>query len=182
MTDEGVVSTLVNMLIAAADTFPKVFAGCLVALHDHPGDRRRVVADPGLGLDAFHEALRLDTPTQFQGRTVTDAFEIDGQKFEPGQKVCFLFASANRDGREFDHPERFDPDRRPTRMVGFGHGPHVCLGMHLARMEARVTLSQFLARFPTYEIDTGRADYARTEYVRGWLRLPVTAGPIGRGD
>jgi len=180
MTEDGVVSTLVNMLIAAADTFPKVFGACLVALHDHPEDRRSVVAQPGLGLDAFHEALRLDTPTQFQGRTVTEAFEIDGHKFEPGQKVCFLFASANRDPREFDHPDRFDLTRRPTRMVGFGHGTHVCLGMHLARMEARVTVDEFLARFPAYQIDTGRADYARTEYVRGWLRLPVTAEPARR--
>jgi cytochrome P450 len=175
MTDEAVVATLVNMLIAAADTFPKVFAGCLVALADHPDQRQRVVDDPGLGLEAFHEALRLDTPTQFQGRTVTQAFEIDGHRFEPGQKVCFLFASANRDPREFDEPDRYQSGRRPTRMVGFGHGTHVCLGMHLARMEARVTVAQFLARFPEYEIDGDRADYARTEYVRGWLRLPVTA-------
>ena len=58
-------------------------------------------------------------------------------------------------------------------MVGFGHGAHVCLGIHLARMEARVALEEFLGRVPDYEIDFGEARYARTEYVRGWLRLPV---------
>ena len=174
MTDDAVVSSLVNLLIAAADTFPKVFGATLVALAEHPADHAAVRHDPRLLLDAFHEALRLDTPTQFQGRTVTAPFEIDGHRFEPGQRVCLLFASANRDPREFEDPDAFVLLRRPRRMVGFGHGIHVCLGMHLARMEAQVTLQEFLQRLPDYRIDMDLAQYARTEYVRGWLRLPVT--------
>ena len=174
MTDDGVVSSLVNLLIAAADTFPKVFASLLERLYRDPDQRRRVLADPGLHLEAFHEALRIDTPTQFQGRTVTAAFGFDGYRFEPGQRVCFLFASANRDPREFPEPDRYRIDRRPKRMVGFGHGTHVCLGLHLARMEARVALQEFLDVIPDYEIDFDGARYARTEYVRGWLRLPVS--------
>jgi cytochrome P450 len=90
--------------------------------------------------------------------------------------VCLLFASANRDPREFADPDSFVLTRRPRRMVGFGHGIHVCLGMHLARMEAQATLEEFLQRLPDYEIDLDRAQYARTEYVRGWLRLPVSPG------
>ena len=100
MSEAGVISALVNLLIAAADTFPKVFAATLVCLDAHPVQRRLVRADPGLQLEAFHEALRLDTPTQFQGRTVTEELEIDGHRLVPGQRVCFLFASANRDRRE----------------------------------------------------------------------------------
>jgi cytochrome P450 len=176
MSDDAVVSSLVNLLIAAADTFPKVFGATLVALSEHPADRAAVVHDHRLLLDAFHEALRLDTPTQFQGRTVTAPFEIDGHRFEPAQRVCLLFASANRDPREFADPDSFMLKRRPRRMVGFGHGIHVCLGMHLARMEAQVTLDEFLERLPDYQIDMDRARYARTEYVRGWLRLPVSPG------
>src|SRR5438270_103690 len=83
-----------------------------------------------------------------------------------GQRVCLLFASANRDPREFVDPDAFVLNRRPKRMVGFGHGIHLCLGMHLARMEAVVTLGELLRRFPHYEIDVGAAHYARTEYVR----------------
>ncbi len=173
MTTEGVISTLVNMLIAAADTFPKAFAATLVALDAHRDQRRRVLEDPDLRLEAFLEAVRLDTPTQFQGRTVTEDFELDGHRIEAGQKVCFLFAAANRDPAEFADPNTYQVDRRPRRIVGFGHGTHVCLGMHLARMEARVSLAEFLRRFPDYRVDLEGAQYARTEYVRGWLRLPV---------
>ena len=173
MTEAGVISSLVNLLIAAADTFPKVLASSLEHLYRHPDQRRRVLDEPGLELEAFHEALRVDTPTQFQGRTVTKAFTIDGHRLEPGQRVCLLFASANRDPREFAEPDRYIVDRRPKRMVGFGHGTHVCLGLHLARMEARVALQEFLDVVPDYEIDFDEARYARTEYVRGWLRLPV---------
>ena len=172
-SDQAMVSTLVNLLIAASDTFPKVFAATLVFLAERPDDLQAVLADPGLRVDAFHEALRLDTPTQFQGRTVTEGFEVQGQQLRPGQRVCFLFASANRDPREFADPDTYVMRRRPKRMVGFGHGIHVCLGMHLARLEAQVALDEFLGRVPHYEIDVDRADYARTEYVRGWLRLPV---------
>jgi cytochrome P450 len=175
MSDEGLVSSLVNLLIAAADTFPKVFAATLVSLVRNPDAAEAVRGDPSLQLDAVHEALRMDTPTQFQGRTVTAPFELDGHRMEPGQKVCFLFASANRDPREFPDADRFILERRPRRMVGFGHGIHLCLGMHLARMEAQVTLRELLQRMPVYEIDFDAADYARTEYVRGWLRLPVRA-------
>ncbi|MGB7036567.1 MAG: cytochrome P450, partial [Xanthobacteraceae bacterium] len=75
-------------------------------------ERRLVRADPGLQLEAFHEALRLDTPTQFQGRTVTEEFELDGHRLVPGQRVCFLFASANRDPREFPEPDRYLVGRR----------------------------------------------------------------------
>lgn len=181
MSEAGLISTLVNMLIAAADTFPKVFAACLVCLARSPDQRRLVVSRPELQLEAFHEALRLDTPTQFQGRTITEDVEIGGHRMRRGQRVCFLFASANRDPREFADPDRYHVERRPRRMVGFGHGIHVCLGMHLARMEARVTLHEFLRRWPDYRVDFESARYARTEYVRGWLRLPVEVDAVSEG-
>jgi hypothetical protein len=91
-----------------------------------------------------------------------------------GQKVMFLFASANRDEREFANPDVFDIERRPPRFLAFGCGPHLCLGMHVARLEARTGLEEFLARVRGFEVDTSRAVRLRTEFVQGFKSLPVS--------
>jgi cytochrome P450 len=91
----------------------------------------------------------------------------------PGQKVCFLFASANRDELEFADPDRFDLLRRPRRSLAFGNGVHLCLGRHVARSEARIALEELLRRIPEYAVVESEAKRARTEYVQGWLRLPL---------
>jgi hypothetical protein len=173
MDDEDVTAALVNFQIAASDSFPKALAATLHRLWQHPDQRRRVAADPALCADAFHEAVRFDTPTQFQGRTVVEELAIGPHRLRPGQKLCFLFASANRDEREFAEPDRFDVLRRPRRMLGFGNGIHLCLGMHVARAEARVALEELLGRVPDYAVREAEAERARTEYVQGWLRLPI---------
>ena len=173
MDDEDLVAALVNFQIAASDTFPKALAAALHRLWQHPDQRRRVAADPGLCLDAFHEAVRFDTPTQFQGRTVREELAIGPHRLRPGQKVCFLFPSANRDESEFADADRFDVLRRPRRMLGFGNGLHLCLGMHVARVEAVVALEELLRRAPDYAVREAEALRTRTEYVQGWLRLPL---------
>src|SRR5262249_38463031 len=119
MDDEDVTAALVNFQIAASDTFPKALAATLHRLWHPPAQRGRVAGGPGLCPDAFQEAVRFDTPTQFQGRTVVEELAIGAHRLRPGQKVCFLFPSANRDEREFAEPERFDLARRPRRMLGF---------------------------------------------------------------
>ncbi len=173
MDGEDATAALVNFQIAATDTFPKVLAAALHRLWQHPDQRRRVAADPVLCSDAFDEAVRFDTPTQLQGRTVLEEVAVGGHRLMPGQKVCFLFASANRDELEFPDADRFFVLRRPRRMLGFGNGIHLCLGRHVARSEARVALEELLRRFPDYAVRESEARRARTEYVQGWLRLPI---------
>jgi len=173
MDDDDVVAALVNFQIAATDTFPKVLASALHRLWQHPDQRRGVSARPELCADAFDEAARLDTPTQFQGRTVLAEFALGPHRLLPGQKVCFLFASANRDELEFEAPDRFHVLRRPRRTLAFGNGIHLCLGRHVARAEARVALEELLRRVPDYAVLEAEAKRARTEYVQGWLRLPI---------
>jgi cytochrome P450 len=77
----------------------------------------------------------------------------------------FLYASANRDEREFPDPDRFDVRRRAPRMLSFGAGTHACLGTHVARLEGRITFETLLARMPEYEVDLERAVRLRTEFV-----------------
>jgi len=87
--------------------------------------------------------------------------------------MLLLTASANRDERVFDDPDRFDIHRRPRQHLAFGFGIHHCLGAHLARLEARVALEELLKRFPEWDIDWDNAVQAHTSTVRGWEKLPV---------
>ena len=84
-----------------------------------------------------------------------------------------MFASANRDDREFENPDVFDIERRPPRFLAFGCGPHLCLGMHVARLEARLGLEEFFARVGDFEVNVEGADRLRTEFVQGFKSLPV---------
>ena len=161
------------LLIGGTDTFPKAFANTVLRLHEHPDQEAQVRADLSLIPDAFNESLRYTTPTQMLGRTLVRDIEIHGQTMRAGQKVMFLFPSANRDEREFADPDVFDLRRRPPRFLAFGCGPHLCLGMHVARLEARMGLEQLFARARSFEVDTSRAVRLRTEFVQGFKALPV---------
>jgi cytochrome P450 len=104
---------------------------------------------------------------------VTKDVELYGQTVPAGSVMVILNASANRDARVFDDPDRFDIHRKAQRHLSFGYGLHFCLGAHLARLEARVALEEVLKRFPLWEVDTANAVQARTSTVRGWEKLPV---------
>jgi cytochrome P450 len=161
------------LLIGGTDTFPKAFANTVLRLHEHPDQARQVRADAKLVDDAFNESLRYTTPTQMLGRTLVRDVELHGRTLRAGQKVMFLFASANRDEREFANPDAFEITRRPPRFLAFGCGPHLCLGMHVARLEARAGLEELFARVNGIEVDTARAERLRTEFVQGFRALPV---------
>jgi cytochrome P450 len=172
-SDEAAASHVSMLVIGGSETFPKLFASSLVRLAEHPEQRARVTADPALAPAAFEEVLRFDMPTQFLGRTLLADVELHGQRLRTGQSVIFLYASANRDPREFDDPDRFDVERRPARILSFGAGAHQCLGRHVALMEGRLCLEEVLARFPDYEVDLAGAQRLHTEFVQGFASLPV---------
>jgi cytochrome P450 len=176
LDDASIASTLALVMIGGSDTFPKALGNTLYRLWQHPDQRAQVAKDPKLARAAFLEALRLDTPTQMLGRTCVEACDIRGQRIEPGQGVMFMWAAANRDEREFDQPDRFDIHRRARRMLAFGQGAHMCIGHHIAKMEAEVALHELLARAPNYEIRESDARRNRTEFVQGWMELPATFG------
>ncbi len=115
LDDDDLVHAIVNLLIAASDTLPKALATTVDCLARAPDHRRSLVRDPSQIPAAFQEAVRFETPTQFQGRTVLEPIELGGRTLAVGERVCFLFASANRDPREFELPDRFDLGRRPPR-------------------------------------------------------------------
>jgi cytochrome P450 len=176
-TDEELSGHMMTLIVGGTETLPKVFAGGILQLAKHPEQRAALVADPSLIPAAFNEIARYEMPTQFLTRRVARDVELHGQKLREDQGVLFLYRSANRDEREFDDPDRFDVRRRAPRILSFGHGTHICLGQHAARLEARIMYEELLARIPEYEVVESEVVPARSEFVAGYLAMPMHFPP-----
>ncbi len=172
-SDEEAGSHLSMFLIGGAETFPKVFSSAIYRLWQHPEQRARCVADPSLIPGAFEEVLRYDMPTQFLMRVLLKDVSLHGRTMRAGDSVMFLYPSANRDPREFERADAFDIDRRPSRILTFGHGIHTCIGQHFAKMEGRLCLEKVLPVMPEYEVQEDQLRRIRTEFVQGWETMPV---------
>ena len=138
---------------AGGDTTRNLVGGGLVALFEHPDERRRLEANidellPG----AIEEMLRWVCPVIYTRRTATRDIDLAGTLIDAGDKVVMYYGSANRDERAFVAPDRFDIGRSPNEHVAFGGGgPHFCLGAHLARIEIQELLSEVFVRMPDLE-------------------------------
>jgi len=176
-TDDELVGQVMTLVVGGTETLPKVFAGGVLQLARHPDQRAGLVRDPSGLRDAFEEIARYEMPTQFLTRKVRKDIELRGQKLREGQGVLFLYRSANRDEREFDEPDRFDIRRRSPRILSFGHGTHVCAGQHAARLEARIMYEELLAAVPEYEVPEAGVVHAHSEFVDGYLAMPMEFEP-----
>ena len=176
-SDEELTGQLTTLVVGGTETLPKVFAGGVLQLSRHPDQRRALANDPSRIPDAFQEIARYEMPTNFLTRTLGRDLEMRGQKLREGQGVLFLFRSANRDAEEFPDPDRFDIHRRPPRILSFGQGTHLCLGQHAARLEARVAYEELLARIPDFEVNEAEVVPARSEFVAGYLEMPIQFEP-----
>jgi cytochrome P450 len=176
-------SFFILLVVAGNETTRNAIAHGLVALTDHPQERRRLIADlDGMMPTAVEEIVRWATPVIHFRRTVTrDGAELDGQRFAEGDKVVLWYNSANRDEAVFDDPYRFDVGRRPNDHVGFGGpGPHFCLGAHLARREISVMFSELLRRVPDIRA-VGEPERLRSSFINGLkhVRAEFQAGGGG---
>jgi cytochrome P450 len=174
LTNDQVVGFLFLLIIAGNETTTKLLGNCLLAMQRFPSERAKVIADPDRIPDAVEEILRFEGSTQMMARTLTREVELHGRRMPVGDKVLLLLGSGNRDERVWDRPDVYDIDRsRPTHHVAFGHGIHVCLGAALARLEMRVSLEEYLARYPGYEIDERALERVHSGNVRGYSRMPI---------
>jgi cytochrome P450 len=174
VTDDHVIFILFNLQIAASDTVPKAVTATFHRLWSNPSERTKLNDKPYSTLAAFLEAVRIDMPTQMQGRTALEPIVFGDIVIEPGQKTMFMFASANRDEAEFDAPDAYRIDRGNRRTLGFGNGLHRCLGLHVAQVEGKVAIEEAFAVMPDYEVDMAASRKHKTEYVKGWSNLVVT--------
>jgi cytochrome P450 len=164
----------VNLLAGAGnETTTRLIGWTGKVLAEHPEQRLELVEDRTLVANAIEELLRYEAPSPVQARYVTEDVEHHGAVVPRGSVMLLLNASANRDERKFEDPDRFDIHRRIAHHLSFGYGIHFCLGAALARLEGRVALDEVLRRFPSWEVDWDNAVQARTSTVRGWERLPV---------
>jgi len=177
-SDEEIASFLTTLLIGGTETFPKVFAGGVVRLDALREQRALLMDDPSLVPNAIEEMGRYEIPLQMLGRTLVRDVELHGEKLRAGQPVMFLYASASRDEREFDDPDRFDVRRTLPRVLTFGHGTHACLGQHVARLEGRILLEELLAAMPDYEVDAAGCVQAQSEWMQGYLAVPIRFSPF----
>lgn len=163
------------IIIATAghDTTSSTIAGGLLALLQNPGEMARLRADPSLlGTGGVDEMVRWVSPVKHFFRTAIEDYELRGRKIAAGEHLMMCYPSANRDADAFEDPFRFDLSRPPNRHLGFGYGPHLCLGQHLAKMEIRIFFEELLARVDDIEL-AGEPTWVASNFVSGLKRLPI---------
>lgn len=166
-----------EMGAAGHETAAKAITNGAMAFTRFPEQRKIFNDNPALLTNLVHEILRLEPPSQLQGRTTAEDITLHGVTIPKGQKVMLLTGAACRDERAFSNPDNFDITRTPdTRSVYFGFGVHKCLGMHLATLEISVAFEELLKRFPNFEVDVGKAEYPILSNVRGPAALPGRLG------
>jgi cytochrome P450 len=131
--------------------------------------------DPAAIETAVEEFLRFDSSNQLGNRISTQAAVVGDDELPAGSRVTLCIGAANRDPAQFVDPDRLDIGRSPNRHLAFGFGIHTCAGLNLARLEGRVAIGRFLARFPAYALDGTPVRGGRARF-RGFLRLPAVVG------
>lgn len=174
LSDEEIADQVMSLVVGGTESLPKVISGGLLELRNRPDQLAAVLEDPaGRSASVVEEMIRYCAPAQWFGRTLKCDLTVAGQPMRAGQRVFVLVASANRDEREFENPDDFRWDRKMKRVVAFGIGPHFCIGIHLARLEARIMVEELLKRVPGYELDMDNAKKSISEFQIGWTKLPL---------
>jgi cytochrome P450 len=176
---EQIRGTMILLMVAGIDTTWSAIGASLWHLAQHPEDRRRLATEPDLMDTAVEELLRAYAPVTM-ARLVARDFDFHGHQFREGDWLLLPFPAANRDPAAFENPGQVQLDRARNRHAAFGLGRHRCLGSNLARMELRVALEEWLARYPDFELADPAAVTWSGGQVRGPRRLPVTIGENGR--
>ena len=167
------------LAVAGNETTRNLISGGVALLSEHPQERARLLADPGLIPTAVDEMLRYHPPVLHFRRTAMRDVELRGARIREGDKVSIWYVSANRDEEVFADPDRFDVGRTPNDHLSFGFGPHFCLGASLAHLEARVMFEELLRRLPDVTV-AGPIDRLRANHINGIKHLPVRFTPEAR--
>jgi cytochrome P450 len=174
LDDDEIVGFVGLLLLAGHITTTATLGNTVVSLGEHPEAAAEVRSDPALLPGAIEEVLRYRTPFPRLARLATHDVRVGETDLPAGAIVVPWVAAANRDGRVFPDPDRFDIHRAPNPHLAFGHGIHFCLGAPLARLEARVALGILLQRYRDISIATD----APVEHRNPWMMVSVTKLPL----
>lgn len=177
LDDEELVATSAFILLAGYETTTHLISNGLLALLEHPDQLRRLRDQPELATGAVEEVLRYDSAVFQVVRRAREPVEIGGHVIQAGALVLGLVHAANRDPAQFADPERFDITRSDNNHLGFGYGPHFCVGAPIARLETGIALTTLVQRLPGLALATTSIERLPNLAIRGMRALPVTFTP-----
>lgn len=172
LTADEIVATCNLLLVAGHETTVNLIANAVQAMMRDPAQWTALATDPDRANVIIEETLRYDPPVQLMMRIAGDEMQIGPTRVPQGDSILLLVAAANRDPDAFDRPDVFDPDREGLRHLSFSKGPHFCLGAPLARLEARIALTELARRFPDIRL-AGEPVYKPNVTLRGLASLPL---------
>jgi cytochrome P450 len=174
---DEVVSNVAVLMFGGIETTEGMLANAILHLLSHPGERALVEDDRGLLVNAIEESLRLEPAAAVIDRYATRDVRLGDARIGRGDLVTISIAGANRDPAAFPDPNRFDVRRENARrQIAFAHGPHVCIGMHLARLEVHTAVGRLLERLPRLRLDPDRPAAPRGLVFRKPATLHVLWG------
>jgi cytochrome P450 len=185
LTEHELLQNCIFILNAGHETTTNLIGNALVALQEWPQQRLALqgaigqrphwdALEPVMTL-AVDEFLRFESSNQLGNRRATKAVEVGGVRLEEGALVTLCIGAANRDPAQFERPDELDLTRANNRHLAFGFGIHQCAGLSLARLEGRVAIGRFLARFPQYRLTAPPVRGGRARF-RGFLHAPFATG------
>ena len=172
LSERELLHNIIFILNAGHETTTNLVGNGLHALLEWPEEKARLLAEPGLIRRAVEEFLRFESPNQLGNRLTVAPVEVEGVAVAAATYLTIGIGAANRDPAEFRDPDRLDITREPNRHLAFGSGPHVCIGLNVARLEGRIAIGRFLARFPEYRL-AGKPVRGGRARFRGFLSVPV---------
>jgi cytochrome P450 len=167
---------IIDYIAPSLDTTISAIGNLVWLLATHPDQWRLLRAEPHRAKKALDEALRLESPIRCFTRVARVDTEVGGVAVPAGSRIMLSFASANRDERRWDDPERFDITRENAGHLAFGHGEHACVGMGLARLEGAAVLTALIERVATIEL-AGVPRRQANNLIRSFRSLPVRITP-----
>ncbi len=177
LDDEEIIAFLRLLLPAGAETTYRSASNLMFGLLSNPEQLESLRADRALMSQAIEEGIRWEPPLTGIGRTTTRDVEVAGVAIPAGSPIAVEMGAANRDPARWDRPDEFDIHREPQQHMGFAFGVHMCLGIHLARMETTVAINAVLDRLPNVRLDPA-AENVRISGLafRAPPQLPVVFG------
>jgi cytochrome P450 len=176
LTDEDIATFAVLIAAAGSETVTKLVGNGVMAFHHNPDQWELVLADPGLIPGAIEEMLRLNPPSQYQGRFATRDVVLDNGTIPAGNPTLLVTGAATRDPRAYDRPDVFDIRRGGATTLAFGYGAHSCLGSWLARLETRVALHAIREHWPRFAVNPDGLRRVTMSNVAGYSHIPVHVG------